>query len=260
MKNDKTNQVYSCVALTFGLLVMMSLIPRFAQARTFDFKTEGFATYLYGTYGPSLVSDTAYANSSGSGTSVDKKTSTNYSGEFGFLISGETVSLRLGAEVIKPKTNSDIKGTDSSGNQIFNLESSVFAFIPRATIEYAIGSTPHSRWLATLGAGVAVVTVDNTYTQVASSTGLTDHVESGTGTGTMIEIATAYEFLLSDTATMFWNIGYRRVSPAAFQSNKDVTSFMGSEPKDSDLKNQDGSNRTVNLSGPFAGVAFRFYF
>jgi hypothetical protein len=251
---------YCSQAASVCVLLFFSCV---ANARTFNFDTEHFATYVRGTYGPSSLGDSAFANSSGVGASTDRKVRSNFSGEVGFLLPYKTFNLRLSAEYLFPYHYSDIKGADSSGTTLYNLDSKVTAIIPMLNIEYLLRKSATSHFLIGAGGGLAFVSLDNEYTMQPAGTtafpGVGDNKESATATALALQAYTGYEFLLSDSATLALDLGYRFCYVGSLKSTKDTTTFTGSETSGSDLKNSDGSNRTLNLGGPFVGLSLRFY-
>lgn len=246
------------------ILIVMSAVcfANMAEARRFDFKDESLATYFRGTYSPSLVGDSAYGGSSGSGMTFDKKVSANHGGEIGVLISGSRVNLKLAAELLLPRELSDIKGTDAGEVEQFSLASQLLAFVPSANLEFITYQTPTSRMVFGAGLGMGFVTLDNSYTMTPAGTaslGLGDFTESASGSSHMLQGYLGYEVLFTDIATVMFEVGYRHLKINELKSTKAVTTPTGAQTEGSVLTNMDGGNRTVNLSGPFAGLSFRFY-
>lgn len=245
--------------VSFVVLFMWAGI---AEARVFDFKNERIATYFGGTFGPSSVGDTAYGASSGSDISVDKQISTNASGEIGLLLTTPKLNLKLGAELLLPKQYSDIEGTDAAGTSMFNLRSKIYALIPMATLEILAYQTPTSRLILAAGGGLAFVTLDNTYTMTSAGTttlGVGDFTESASATVTALQVYTGYEMLFTDTVTAVFNLGYRHIPVPALKSSKATTAISGTQAEGDELKNMDGTSRSINLGGVFVGLSFRFY-
>jgi hypothetical protein len=66
--------------------------------------------------------------------------------------------------------------------------------------------------------------------------------------------------MFADHATLVADLGYRYLRVNELKSSDDVTTFTGSYHAGDTLKNNDGSDRSLDLGGFFAGIGFRFYF
>lgn len=233
-----------------------------AEARTFDFKNERFASYFGGTYGASAVGDNAYGNSSGNGVTVDRRSAANASGELGFVISSPRANVRLGVEALFPRNYDDITGSDASGTALFTLKSKVMAFIPQAALEILFRPTAESRIIVGAGGGLAIVTLDNEYTMTSSGTtalGVGDFVESASARVGMGRAYVGYEFLFTDTVTLAAELGYRHLVVPSLKSTRNSTAISGTQSEGGDVLNMDGKPRSLDLGGAYAGVTFRFY-
>ena len=233
------------------------------EARTFDFKTEYIAPYVGGTYGLSAVGDMAYGGSSGNGgVTTDQKVSANASGEVGFMIPTSKFNIKFGVEFLAPRTLSGINGSSSSGTALFTLDSTVYAVIPMINFEYLAHQTPDSHFLIGLGGGMAYVTLENNYTMTTAgttATGVGNTDEKGTGQAPVVQGYLGYETLITDNATLAFDIGYRYAPVSTINSTQNISAPAGTEVSGQPLVNMDGSNRSLNLSGPFVGLSFRFY-
>ena len=127
------------------LASVLALWPSAAEARKFDFKTETFATYFGGTFGNSKVGNQAYAGSSGTDVTTDKTVQTTSSGDFGILLTGSKFAFRLGVEIIWPKAQTGIIGTNAAGTELFYLDSDIMALTPMANLELVAFQTSESR-------------------------------------------------------------------------------------------------------------------
>ena len=238
------------------------MLPIRASARKFDFKLEGMATYIRGTYGPSLVGSDPYANSSGVGTSVDQSISSNFSGEFGLLFKTGPANLRLGGELLIPATLGTIVGSSSAGVKWFSLDSKLRSIAGLGTLEIPLKSGATSKFLFYLGGGVAWVTLDNVYAFTTAGTSqfnLADFTESAKGISSVYHAGLMYEVLFTDTATLAIEAGYRYQRVDSLTYSKDQTTFAGAKTEGQTLVNQSGSTRTFDMSGPYGGLSLRFY-
>ncbi len=244
-----------------GILFILLFAFTKAEAKIFDFKNASYGAYVGGTYGPSSANDMAYAGADQQ-SSFDMKAQSNYSAEFGFLASTRRFNFKVFAEYLFPKHLTNVTASNSSGTAVYNLDTDVTVVIPGGGIEYAMKVGNTWRWLLGGGFGYAIATMDNkyTFTTAGQSYGLSNFEENATSTSSMYMGYTSLEFQFTEIGTMMLTAGYRYLRFNSFSSTSNVTGFSGSEASGSTLTNQDGSNRTMNLSGPYAGVTFRFYF
>ncbi len=246
-----------------GLLLF--LFSTSAHARVFNYKDATLAAFLRGTGGFSQLNQDAFAGSVGN-AEVKDTTNFDYSGELGAVIAMSPVwHLRIGAEVIQHRPVSESKGLDTSGNELFKLTSSVFVFNPQVTFEYVYGAGTSVRYYAAAGFGMANVTVVNTYTMTTAGTSafgvgnFDEKMESNTYSG---HIETGLETVFTDNVTFMTDVGYRYLQVAKMKYKGDATTIQSPTTgvaKGDTVTNPDGSTRTLNLSGLFVGVAFRFY-
>jgi hypothetical protein len=245
-------------ALALGLAA-----PPAAEARKFDFKSEGIATYVRGTYAASLVGGDAYANSSGAGTTVDRTVSANYSGEAGLVLGLGRANLRLGGEFLLPAPMGSITGSSATGATLFSLNSKLTAVLAMANIEYAIKQGTTWKFLASVGGGYGWVALDNVYTMTAAGTtasGLASFTESSAATAPAAEAALAIEFLFAEQATLVLDGGYRYMKVGSLAYTSTQATYTGSMASGATVINMNGEQRSLDLGGPFAGISLRFYF
>jgi hypothetical protein len=171
--------------------------------------------------------------------------------------------LRLGGEFLIPRNYADIKGSNASGEVLFNLDCKVTAMIASAMLEFVTQQTGSSRVILGLGGGVGFVNLDNTYTFTnAGNTAfptLADHTENSAARVTALKASLAYEVLFTDTVTAMFDLSYRYMPVRVLKGVNSVTTFTGSQSEGTDLYNHDGGNRTIDLSGGSIGLVFRFY-
>ena len=234
-----------------------------AQARVFDFKNEFLAIYFGGSFGTTSAGDGAYALSSGGGGIVfDKKVASASSAEGGIALTLGRITLRLGVDYIMPRDQMGVIATDAGGTQLFSLDSKLSAFVLLGNLELLAYRGSRSRALIGAGYGTATANLQNQYTMTATGTtqlGVTDYTEEATGTAPMMQGYLGWEFLFTDTATAALQGGYRYLQIPSFKSTKTTTAITGSQSNGSAIHNYDGSERSMNLSGAFVGITFRFY-
>jgi len=253
--------VFPAAAILIAILFAAST----ASARVFSYKDSSVAAYLRTTGGLSSLGKTPFAESSGDGTSVDGTTKYQYSGEIGVLVATGKFNLRLGAEIIQHRPVSDAAGTDSDGDEMFKLTSSVSAFNPALTVEYTFNQQGNTRYYTMLGAGMADVTVENRYTMTTAGSAafdnVTDYNELMSGSAISGLVGVGLETLFTDNVTFAIDAGYRYLQVSSLKYKGDVNSILvpAGAAKGDPVLNSDGSKRSLNMSGFTVGLNFRFY-
>lgn len=233
-----------------------------SQARRFDMKTENFATYFGGSFGPSNLSDGAFSLSGGTDVTTDRIVRSNYSGEIGFTLTSNSGGLRFSGEYLLGQTLTGVVGTHSSGTKYYDLNSKISAFVPMVLAEAPIWKGLESRAMIGGGLGYAFVSLDQEYTMTAAGTtalGVSDYIEKASTQALAWRVYTSFETLFVDTTTISFELGFRSIKVGSLQSLKDAAAISGVQTKGSDLRNMDGSNRAFDLGGAYASVLFRFY-
>ena len=245
------------------LMGLVLLLACRAHAYQFDIKNAGFGTYIRGEYGLAQRGDASYADSSGTGVSFDGTRASEAGGEFGLLWSGPTTVFRVSTAVLLPKHLAGITG-GVNGTPHYEMDSKVTVILPQVNLDFVMKVYPESRVLVSVGGGYAFVTTQNQYkftpAGFAAHPGLDDHTETAKGNGLELQLAGSYEFELADHATLCFDAGYRYLRVLSLKSAGDVKTFSGTYAAGDVMKNNDGSQRTLDLGGLFAGAAFRFYF
>jgi len=243
--------------------VSFALLSSIAQARTFDFKKESFASYFRGTYGTSNAKDSTFGGAVAENVTADKSVTGAASGEFGFLFSGEKVGFRVGLEYLVPRSMTEVKFADRNENVLATANTKITALIPLGGLEFPAYRSGTARMIIGVGGGLAMVNVENQYVLTTAGRtrfGLDDFTESASGQGLLAQTYVGYEFLLTDTVTMMGDLGYRYCKVSSLKSSRSQESFSNDQTEGGDLLNADGSVRSVDLSGLFVGLGFRFYF
>lgn len=244
------------------IILLIVLFAPSAFTRVHDMGKESFATYIKANMGTSMVAKSAFKDSSGVITSFEDSVAYNYGGEFGMLFSMGRVVLRLSGDVVKPKQLSEIPGKAPNGIDLMTLRSDVLAITPKLTLEYSLGIGTGYRTFIAAGAGVSVVTIENEYKLNAFGSGaygIGDFVEQGTAYAMLYEGSMGVEFFFADNATLLLDAGYRQLVADEFKHTRTATTFLGNVTPGSNMMNANRTKRTVDLSGPWAGLGFRFY-
>lgn len=246
--------------ITRFLVVALALITSVAEARNLDLKNERLAPFLRGTFGYCLAGTSAFGGSSGNDTTFDKSANFSTGGEFGFIVTGQSLAMRISIEYLIPKQLTSVDGLNAAGTRQFSLESKMGALIPQVNFDMNLRTTNSSRFFVGGGVGMATLTLDNEYTMApGNSYGLADHVESGEGRTLGGQGYVGYETHFTDVVSISLDLGYRYYNFTTINSTKNVTSFTGAQTAGQPLKDMAGGDRQINLSGPFSALTFRFY-
>lgn len=232
------------------------------HARTFDLKSQKFATYFGGSFGLSNVGDYAFGQSGGTGVSTDQAVRTNYSGEFGLVFTSANGGIRIGGEYLLGKALAGVSGTNSSGASYYSMDSRVTAFVPMLTGEFPILKRPESRVTLGGGAGCAFVYLDQEYRMTPAGTavlGVPDYIEKSSTRALAWKVFISFETTFVDSATLGLDLGYRSVKIGSLQSSKDTKAISGTQVTGGDVKNMDGSNRAFDLGGAYGSLWLRLY-
>ena len=240
------------------------LLPAFALARQFDLQTETLATYFKADIAPAAETNQLFAQASGAQTTFTQSVPANFNGEIGVLFTSPTVGVRLGIEISDPVKVGAASGNNAAGTQLMTVDSSILGWGPTLHVESYFDVSAEKRFFLSVGAGYLMLTTTNAYTLTATGQstypGIANYTESGSASGLDFNGSLGWEFSFSDAATLCLEAGYRYVNVGAITAKSAVTTFNGNIAQGSTLVNQDGSQRSLNLSGPFAGIGFRFYF
>lgn len=244
----------------FVLSLVLSSLS--ANARVFDINSESFAAYFKFNYSPSTLKKTTYEKVSPFGETFSGDITAIYGGEFGFVYSARYLNLRFGLEVVRPPTLA-VVASNSSGTKLYDLSSEITAVIPKIGIEYNIRQWRESRLYLNGNYGLGNIGMTNSYTFTATGAASpmngVEYTEEGRGTATLAEGSLGLETLMFDTTTLVLEAGYRQLNFTTLTHNRSATTLNGSKVKGDAMLNTDGTARTVNMTGSYAGLMFRFW-
>ncbi len=234
-----------------------------AEARVFNYKEESFAVYFRGTGALSKMDQEAFKYGSGDQTTFDKGVVHHLSGEFGILyVASPTLNVRLAGEIIQAGSV-DAVGSNAAGTKLMDLRSEVHAINPNVTFEFIYAQQAQLRFLAYLGAGMASVTMDNSYTMTADGTSLYgngDTVEKAQASSISYHGGLGFEVLMADTTTFQMDLGYRHLQVKDLKHKGDGIVIPNTNvSKGQPVLNYEGSKRSFDMSGLYVGASFRFY-
>lgn len=249
--------------LILGLFIFLSAT---VEARVFNMGKESFGSYLRTTYGTWDKSKTPFENSSSNTANpltynTGFTTLTGY--EFGFLYNYGATAFRFGFELIQPPKLSDITGTNAGSIKQYDLGSELSVVTPKFGIEFNLKTWKESRAFFYGDYGLANLTLQNSYeftTAGQTTYGLANFREEVKATASTYSLNLAFETLMSDTTTICLEGGYRFLKFAEMKHNVAVTNFQGTVAKGDKAYNEDGTTaRSLDLSGPYVGLHFRFW-
>lgn len=225
--------------------------------------SESFASYLKLVYQPTTIGKSGFEKASPHGETYDKSLALLYAGEFGVVYATSVVNLRFGIEIIRPPTLSEVSATDASATELYKMNSDVSVVIPKFGLEFNMKKWKTSRLYLMGSYGQGNLGMVNSYTMTPAGTALTgksDFTEDGRGTATQLEGALAFEMLAFDSTSIAIEVGQRSLKFDSLKHSRDTDSLaQGSVAKGADLLNADGTARTLDFTGFYAALNFRFW-
>lgn len=238
------------------LILLFTLMPLTkTEARVFDMNRETFASFFSGSYGPSVIANSANKDES-TATTFNDSVTTNTGGEFGFLYTSKFVGWRFGFEVLKPTA---ISPTASDGaTDLYKVKSDLLVYIPKLGIDISLYGKGNTKYYFGGYAGTASITMTNTYSLVtAAPPG--DHIVIAKGSTNLMGGHLGLETLMADTTTFYLEVGYRVLKFSELKYSTDVTTFSGAFLTGDIVKDINSTNRTIDFTGYYGTVGFRFY-
>lgn len=233
-----------------------------ARAYVFNFEEASVASYLNAAGGLPNIHSTAYADSSGSGNVPDKDVSYDYSGEIGFLFKTKRANILMGGEFLQTQTVSS-NLNNPSGTSLASLTSTVYGIIGDFGLEFILRPRVTNHFLIGIEGCYANVNYNNNYAFTPAGTAkysLADYTERGSGYGFGGKAYVGFEFLFTDNVTLSTSLGYRYLPIYSLNYDQDAKTINGNVSSGGAVQNNDGSNRQLDLGGPFFGLSLRFYF
>ena len=238
-------------------------MPLSSVAKVFSFKKTTFGTYFKGNYGLSTLGDDIYDSGAGADTNFTESPGYILGGEVGVLIRAGYVGFRAGVNIVAPQAMTDMEGKNSAGTVLMTVDSNVTSVLPSIHMEIYPYKTDSTSLAITAGVGSGNTTFVTKYDLTAdgeTNYGVTDYTEEGRGLSLFSEGGVAFEFHFSRSTTLSVDAGYRYLYVGKFTHQRNVTTIRGTIQKGDVVKVSTGQNLKLNLSGPFAGISFRFYF
>lgn len=247
--------------MKFWFLAFLLAVPLTGEARVFDISRETFAAYFLGTAGTSALGAGAVSGESGTTVSFSEESKTVYSGEFGFLYSRPQASVRFGFEFLSPSAMQESVANNGTSD-LYSVDSVIQGYAPKITVEINLRGDGLQRSFLGLSAGAASITLKNDYTLTAAGSAQwpgMDTAAEGKGSGTLLALSLGHEGLLSDTTTYAFEFGYRYLKIENMEYSGDTNVFGTAHSSGETMRTQAGADRTIDLSGVYLSMSFRFY-
>lgn len=243
----------------FNFILLVLMASSTSYGRVFDMNRETFASYFSGNYGTSKIANSANKDES-SATTFNDSVSTNTGGEFGFLYTSKYIGWRFGFEVLKPPAISPV--ASAGGTDLYTVKSDLLVYIPKLGIDITLFGRGSTKYYFGGYAGTASITMTNTYSLV-TATPPGDHTVTAKGAANLMGGHLGLETLMADTTTFVLELGYRVLNFTELKYAKDVTTFSspgaGAVVSGDIVKDTNANNRTIDFTGYYAAVGFRFY-
>lgn len=243
--------------------ILLFLLPSFSYGRVFNLNNETFGSYFLMTGGPSSLNQSPFTGETIETTfSYDKKWSAHYSGEFGFIYVTENLGLRFGVEVFKPTDLTLVSATDSASSRTYNLTSSITGYAPKLGLEIYLKKTNSTRIFIVGYGGTVSASYTNSYTNV-NYPGVSDHSLDAKGNGNLLGGSLSFETVMNDTTTFLIELGHRTLNISEFKVSKinpqGSATFSGAPSIGDQTQSNDGKNRSLDFTGYYISLGFRFY-
>lgn len=243
----------------FGILIFSA---NAAEARVFNIARENIAPYFSFSGGGVQTATSALDGEAGANISYTGTVNYNYTAEIGAVYSHEAVSLRFGFEVMKPFLLNSV--ANNGTEDLYSAQSELVGYIPKVGLELTLNSTQTTRSLLTVYGGSASLSMKNAYVLTSAGQtafpGLGNHTVDSKAAATLTGAALGVEGLFTDTTTLLFEFGYRKLEFDNFTYAGDITTFSGSKAAGSKVLKSSGDPRKLDFTGAYASIGFRFYF
>jgi hypothetical protein len=240
------------------LVLLWSFVATHADARVFKLKEQTVGTYIQGTGGTSVLSNSAYSRTD---ATFENKVEYTTSAEFGLMFLASRTWIRLGIELIRPQAILGAQAKDSSDVVLYRVDSNVLAWGPVVNFEFPLSVGESSRFFVSGGLGYMKITVKNDYHMTSAGNtlyGVADYAEEASGYSFMGSAGLGFEMGLADTATFVLSSGYRGLIGSNLKHER-ANSGIGGAINSGDTLRDNNGDRIIDMSGFWAGAAFRFY-
>jgi hypothetical protein len=233
-----------------------------AQAYVFSIQDSGIGAYVKGRYATWSNGQTSFSQSSGTNNSWNGEFDYIPSYEFGVISSSKRMSWYLGLEIMSLPEQQITGSNSSSKTAYYNLTADISSINPKIGFEINLKTWTKSRAWINLEGGEAIVDIQNSYNFTSAGStkyGLANFREEVKGQSAFGAAGLGFETLFSDTTTFSIELGYRYMDFTSLAHNLAVTNFQGAVSQGSSATTNSGGARSLDMSGPFAGVGLRIW-
>ncbi len=240
-----------------------------AYAYVFNYQNSGVAPFFGATAADTLQSSQAFSRTSGSVTDFSSGVQFGFSGQLGIQFNiNRDFSFRIGAEAYQGKSINAVGTRASDGANLMTVSSLATVLNPNAGIQYNMLSSRSGRIYLLLDGGYAMATVANNdsltstgVTQYSTSSSSIDEKWSGDTTSYVAGVGAEYHAFSNTTIAL--EVGYRQMQFDKFTYANSGYAIRGSSETSVSsgqiVTDNGGAPVSLNMSGVFAGVVFRFY-
>jgi hypothetical protein len=248
--------------LKFYLIIWFLLFAKVTQARVFNFENENLSSFFKGVYSTSAIDQATFLNAGGTNLTYAGRFVYTLSAEFGVSFSMSSINFLLSLEILRPPPIEANTASDAASTDMYNMNNSIIAAGPKLGIQFLFLQMPTSRLFFEIASAYHKVSIKNDYAFTSDGTtayGVADYTEEGTSFGISAEAHLGYELLVSDNVTMAIDLGYRSLLVGSFTHVRTGTGINGAFTPGAAMKNNDGSDQSVDFTGFTGGISFRFY-
>ncbi|MGE3972997.1 MAG: hypothetical protein AB7F59_00575 [Bdellovibrionales bacterium] len=231
-----------------------------AEARVAKLKDQTLATYIHGTFGLSLIGKSPYERAD---VTFTNQVAYNASGEIGALFTLSRTNFKLGLEVIRPQLIQGAQAQGAGEVTLYRVTSGIVSYGPTLGFDFLLGSYDNFRFYITSSIGYMKTTLKNDYAftdEGRTQYSLIDHTEEGSAYNVMSRGGLGMEFSFSDNTSLAMDLGYRSLVATGLVHERPAATFNGTVSAGDVMKDPNGNNRKVDLSGAWIGMGLRFYF
>lgn len=239
-----------------ALLFFIIFTGLVTQARVLSLSDEKFASYFSLEGGTSVLASSPYDENLASVTSFSQEYKTSLGGEFGFIYSSPYIAWRFSFNILKPSKLKETRAFAGT-NVEYIVESDITTIAPKLGIEIHLNKKPNYRFFLFGNLGSSNLTMSNTYTSATG--GVADHTVQAKSSATETGGGIGFESSFVDTTAIVIELGYRNLKFKEVKYSKDVTTFQGAKTAGDMLMNLNGENKSLNFSGYYACIGFRFW-
>lgn len=243
------------------LLISFLFICTSLHARQLSLLEPGFAFEVGGAFNTLNSFDPATNKISSLLTWANSSETMGFSGNAYFVANVHAkMVLRLGFEVLVPRTLKDIQGSYGT-LRVLNGKTTTYSMVPTLAWDMFFYTTPKFRAFIGAEIGYAMLRSINEWHYTDVVTGFIDFTERLSAASVSACPYAGIEFTLVDRYSFVFKAGYRILKYRTIVATSGYTNGLDLVYQTNDIvANIDGTNRVYDFSGINLSVAFRVYF